>query len=123
MKRFLPFIFCLCLVLAAGAAQAGEQEPFVVHFVVIGKVLPDGSDSAPLMDEFKLEVLKLAGGFTELGPTRGGSLHDNVVRSEENVSFIIGAKKDISVELKALTDRLFKDGGAFIMSWPGKVLF
>ncbi len=125
MKRLIPFALCLCLILGVSTVQAdtGDQQPFFVHFVVVAKTLPDGSDSAPAVVEFKKEILKLAGGFTELGSTHGGSLKDGIVKHRENLSFIIGAKKDISLELKALTKRLFQGDGAFILAWPGKVIF
>jgi hypothetical protein len=124
MKRIIPLIICLALILCAGAAQAAdEQQPFIVHFVVVPGTMPDGSDSSPAIMEFRKEVLKLAGGYTELGQSHGGSLHGGVVKQQENVSFIIGAKKDISPDLKAMTRKLFKGDGAFILSWPGKVIF
>jgi len=127
MKRLIPFVVSLCLVLAvafvAADVDAGDQKPFFVHFTVLSKTMPDGTDAGPALLSFKAEVIKLAGGFTELGSTRGGSLHSDGVHDEDNVSFIIGADKDISKELKAMTQRLFKDDGAFILVWPGKVMF
>ncbi len=127
MKRLMPFVLSLCLVLAvafvATNATADDQKPFFVHFVVVNKTLPDGSDSGPAVLLFKAEVIKLAGGYTELGSSKGGSLENGVVEDQDNLSFIIGADKDISKELKAMTKRLFKDDGAFILSWPGKVIF
>ncbi|MBI9078986.1 MAG: hypothetical protein JEY79_04505 [Pseudodesulfovibrio sp.] len=127
MKRLIPLVVSLCLFLAMTIlvvdAQAGDQKPFFVHFVVLTNTMPDGTDSRPAIQLFKAEVLTLAGGFTELGPTLGGSLHPDGVHDQSNVSFIIGADKDISKELKAMTQRLFKDDGAFILVWPGKVMF
>ncbi len=127
MKRLIPFVLSLCLFLTvslvAADGDAGDPKPFFVHFTVVSKTMPDGSDSGPAVLKFKEEVIKLAGGFTELGPTRGGSLHPDGVHQQDNLSFIIGADKDISKDLKKMTQRLFKGDGAFILVWPGKVIF
>ncbi|MGL1863839.1 MAG: hypothetical protein OCC46_15050 [Pseudodesulfovibrio sp.] len=125
MKRCIPVIFCLILVVAFAAtpAQADDQKPFFVHFVVVSKTMPDGTDAGPALLSFKAEAIKLAGGYTELGQSRGGSLVDGKVQDQENISFVIGASKDISKELKEMTKRLFKGDGAFILAWPGKVMF
>lgn len=125
MKRFIPFALCLALILCAGTALAADdaQQPFMIHYVVVPGVMPDGSDSSTAILEFKKEVVKLAGGYTELGQSHGGSIHDGMVKQQENVSFIIGAKKDISKKIKSLTKKLFKGNGAFILCWPGKVIF
>ncbi|WP_419787582.1 hypothetical protein [Pseudodesulfovibrio sp.] len=125
MSRLVPCVFGLLLLfgLMASPASAAGQQPFMVHFVVVPAVLPDGGDASSAVLEFKKEVLKLAGGFTELGPCQGGSLKDSKVNEKENVAFIIGADKDISKELKALSLKLFHGGSAFILAWPGKVIF
>ena len=127
MKRLMPFVLSLCLVLVvafvATDANADEQKPFFVHFVVVTKTMPDGSDSGPAVLSFKAEVIKLAGGYTEIGSTSGGSLKADGVQDQDNITFIIGADKDISKELKAMTKRIFMGDGAFILAWPGKVIF
>jgi hypothetical protein len=127
MKRLIPvaLAFCLALTLffAAAPSNAADQKPFFVHFVVVSKTMPDGSDSGPALLKFKKEVIKRAGGYTELGSSRGGSLKADGVQDQDNTSFIIGAKSDISMELKAMTKRLFGGNGAFILVWPGKVIF
>jgi len=125
MKRLIPILLCLCLVMAFAAtdSHADDQQPFFVHFVVISKTMPNGLDFDAAVLSFKEEVIKLAGGYTDLGPTRGGSLNAGNVKHRDNLSFIIGAKKDVSVELKKMTKRLFGGDGAFILAWPGKVLF
>lgn len=120
MKRFISAILCLivCVVLHAGNASAADQEPFVVHFVVISTTEDD-----PRLREFKKVAITMAGGYTELGATSGGSMDGGAVKQRDNVSFIIGSKNDISKELKLLTKSLFGGDGAFVLSWPGKVLF
>ncbi len=125
MKRLTLIALCFCLAFAflSTSAPAEEQKPFFVHFVVVSKTMPDGADAGPALLAFKAEAIKLAGGYTELGSTRGGSLKEGKVQDQENVSFVIGANKDISKELKEMTKRHFKGNGAFILAWPGTVMF
>lgn len=124
MKRLIPFILLISLLFSFGVAQAEEakQKDAYIHFVVLNQTLPDGSDSTPVLTEFKKEVIKLAGGFTELGNTLGGSMDGDMVKHELNISFLIGADRDISLELRKLTNKLFDGDGAFVMSWPGKMV-
>ena len=127
MKRQLYFTLSLCLVLGlvfgATFASADEQKPFFVHFVVVPSATQYGAETRAAILKFEEEVILLAGGFTELGPSRGGSIENGVVKPQENLSFIIGADRDVSKELKALSRKIFKDDGAFILAWPGKVIF
>ena len=91
MKRLIPVFLCLVLILGVFAvrAEAGDPQPFFIHFVV----LPVASDDDPRVLEFKKMALALAGGFTELGATSGGSMHKDGVHQEDNISFIVGAEK------------------------------
>ncbi|ADU63164.1 MAG: hypothetical protein KUA35_04510 [Pseudodesulfovibrio sp.] len=126
MKRcaLLALVLLTC-VLALGAtdARADSAKPFQVHFTVVPATMPDGSDAGPALEQFKAEVIKLAGGFTELGPSHGGSLRPDGMHQSNNIAFLIGADKDLSAELKALTLRLFGETNVFILVWPGTVTF
>lgn len=126
MKRCVMLaLAALALTLALGAADARAEgaKPFHVHFTVVPAVLPDGSDPGPALVEFRAEVARLAGGYTELGPSRGGAMHAGAVVHEENIAFLIGADRDLSVELKALVRRLFGEANVFILAWPAKATF
>jgi hypothetical protein len=126
MKRFaILALILLTFALALGATDARAEgvKPFHVHFTVVPAVLPDGSDPGPALVEFRAEVARLAGGYTELGPSKGGAMHAGVVVHEENIAFLIGADRDLSVELKALVRRLFGEANVFILAWPAKATF
>ncbi len=126
MKRLTLLALCLCLVasfcLSVGESQAGDHKPTFIHYTILPQKLNDGSDSWPLVMEFKTEVIKLAGGFTELGPSRGGSLHPDSVHHEENISFLVAADKDVSAELKKIIQKLFNDEKVFILVWQGEMV-
>lgn len=126
MKRcaMLVLVLAVCaFALGATDARADSAKPFQVHFTVVPATMPDGSDAGPALEQFKAEVIKLAGGFTELGPSRGGSLHPDGVHHSNNIAFLIGADRDLSAELKALTLRLFGETSVFILVWPGTATF
>ncbi|WP_285907920.1 hypothetical protein [Pseudodesulfovibrio pelocollis] len=126
MKRcaMLALILLSCaFALGATDARAEGGKPFHVHFTVVPAVMPDGSDPGPALVEFRAEVARLAGGYTELGPSRGGAIHSGVVVHEESIAFLIGADRDLSAQIKALVRRLFGDANVFILAWPATVTF
>lgn len=124
MKRLIPCVLALFMVMAfAVASPAADAKPFYVHLVVVPAALENGLSSQPVLPKFKEQVIQLAGGFTEIGATRGGSMGNGGVKDQENFSFIIGADTDISIKLKKMTKALFGGDGAFILAWPGTVMF
>ena len=122
MKRLVPFVLIMLFSLFAAGAQAAETAPCFTHFVVVDSVLPDGTDSAEAIRAFEKEVITMAGGFTELGVSRGGSLVNGEVEYQQNISFVIAADRDISKELKTLSIKLFGGRGAFVLVWPGTMV-
>lgn len=126
MSRLIPVVLCLCIAFGGFAmeANAGEVSPYYTHFTVLPTAMPDGSDASEAIKQFKQEVLKLTTGFTQLGPSRGGSLEDDgTVKHQDNISYMIGADKDISQGIRELIMRLFQRDGAFIMVWKGKMVY
>ncbi|BCS86790.1 hypothetical protein [Pseudodesulfovibrio sediminis] len=123
MKRLIPFMVLFVFSLFATGAFSAEPVPSYIHFVVVDSVLPDGSDSRDAVLAFEKEVIKLAGGFTEIGATRGGALEGDAVVPQKNISFMISADRDISRELKTLTTQLFGGRGGFILAWQGTMLY
>lgn len=126
MRRMIAFVCCLCLVMVCLTAEApaGEQSPYYIHYLVVPTAMPDGTDASQAIETFKGEVLKLTTGFTQLGPSRGGSLADDgTVKHQDNMSYLIGADRDISQGLREAVMRLFRRDSAFILVWQGKAVF
>ncbi|MGE4192288.1 MAG: hypothetical protein AB7E51_02755 [Pseudodesulfovibrio sp.] len=119
MKRLVPLFLLLSLFTCAAVAMAAETVPCYVHVVVIPDTLPDGSTSVDVIDEFESEVMKLSGGFTQLGPSQGSDIVKGDEVYQDNMTYLIGADKDITAALHALTVKYFGEPGAFIMAWPG----
>lgn len=123
-RSFSVFLFlALFVFVCASTVMAVESAPCFVHMVVVPDTLPDGSTSMDVIDGFESEVMKLAGGFTQLGPSQGSELVKGEEVYQDNITYLIGADKDITEQLHALTARFFGQPGAFIMSWPGTMSY
>lgn len=113
----------LCLVAFTSIdSHAEDQKPVYVHFIVLPKVLPGGGDSESAYKTFQAEMIMLAGGFSELGNSRGGSMHSDGVAPRSNAAYIVSADKDISKQIKDVVQRLFGLERVFILVWQGHLI-
>ena len=79
-----------------------------------------GGDLTASIAMLKRKFIELAGGYTDMGQTPGGSLQDDgKIKVQDNLSFMVAAKKDISDEIKEFVPQHFA-GNAFILVWPAK---
>jgi len=121
-RRLLSVLFlALCVFalapMAANAANASGRA-VTVHFFVVPDVLPDGAGAADRLPELRLFLAKLAGGYTELGPSQGGFMNAaNQLVSENNHSFLVSADKDVSGEIRKYLDENFPAEMQFILVW------
>ena len=123
-RLVLGLVVSLALALAAvvqvPCAQA--QSPSYVHFVVIEPTPAEGADLDVAMNGFKKELLALAGGYTIIGQTLGGSLQpDGTVHQGANLSLLVAAQHDLTKELEALVPKYFKEDKPFVLVWQGSV--
>jgi len=124
VRKLIALSVCLAclLVLAAGPVRAEDSKPAFVHFVVLPKVLPDGRAYEAVSEEFQVEMVKLAGGFTELGGARGGSMLSDQFVPKDNVAYLVASDEDISLQIKAEVMRIFGLERVFILVWPGSMV-
>lgn len=126
MKRFALIVLLLvCLTSLCAeclASEEGAQRDAYVHFMVLPVNLPDGSDAESAFKTFRAEMIMLAGGYSELGPSQGGSLHPEGVVSKDNVAYIVSANRDISSEIKKVTMEIFGIERVFILVWHGHLV-
>ena len=110
---------------AQDAAMAPDPEPgqtVMVHFLVVQGWIEGekgGGDVEAALSALKARMIELAGGYTELGATKGGSDSSGSVHHEDNYSFLVAAKGDISAELHAAAMECFNDEG-FLLVWPAQ---
>lgn len=124
MKRIATVIIgcCLALLLTVGNVEASEPKQTFVHFVVMPTTLPDGASAKSACKTFEAEMIMLAGGFSALGKSNGGSLHPTGVVPKDNVAYLVAAKKDVSAEIKKVVQKLFKIERVFILVWQGHMV-
>ena len=113
------FIASLALVPLTANAKTGDAPgAATVHFFVVPDALPDGANAAPRLPELRLFLAKLAGGYTELGPSEGGFMNAaNQLVSEKNHPFLVAADKDLSGDIRAYLDANFPAEMQFILVW------
>ena len=110
---------------AAAQDMAPDPQPgqtVLVHFLVVpGWIQGEkgGGDVEAALDALKQRMVELAGGFTVLGATSGGSDSSGEVRHADNYSFLVASDKDISAELQAAVREQFNDD-AFLLVWPAE---
>ncbi|WP_027185117.1 hypothetical protein [Desulfovibrio inopinatus] len=93
-----------------------------IHFFVVPSAIPGENNVAKQITDLKKMLIKVAGGYTELGLTHGGSVKtDGNIELENNFSFVVTAKTDISQELSAFIKKHFKSKAPFIVTWPANV--
>ncbi|CCH48017.1 hypothetical protein [Pseudodesulfovibrio piezophilus] len=124
MKYLVPLIFCtLCvLMVIPHKVCAGSNTSVFVHFVVLPVKQGEGGENSPALNTFRAEMIMLAGGYSELGPSLGGSLHPEGVVSKENISYLVSADRDISLEIRKVVNTLFGLEKAFILVWPAQLV-
>lgn len=118
MRRSMVVLALVAVVLGV-SVQAGAAGDVVVHFVVVPTSGESGDRCADL-ERLKSEFIRLAGGYTELGPTNGASVHEAGVKRSFNISFLVAAKTDVSAQIKAFCAQ---NGGfdPFILTWQGRM--
>jgi hypothetical protein len=123
MKRILLGLCLLTALTAWGPIPtASAQSEVMVHFMVVPAQPKDGMERNHAMAEFREKLAELAGGYTCLEVTDGGSISAaGQYRSELNYSFIVAAEKDMTGELEKLATEFFDADKPFILVWPGRM--
>lgn len=123
MNKYIVLIFCLfCFFTSVNVVQATEPKPVFVHFVVLPSVLADGSSAQSAYKTFQAEMIMLAGGYSKLGGSDGGSLHPQGVVPKENMAYLVSSSKKIGPEIKKVVQQIFGIERVFILCWPGELI-
>ncbi len=93
-----------------------------VHFFVVPSLVPGVNHIAGQITDLKKMLIKIAGGYTELGLSHGGAVKkDGNIELENNFSFVVTSKTDISQELASFIKQRFKSKHPFIVTWPANI--
>ncbi len=118
-RALMAVVVVASLVVLAQPVGAGEASVFV-HFVVVGDTPTNGASYDEAIGALKVELDRLAGGYTELGPTSGGFLpSDGVAETENNTSFLVAASRDMTAGLEQLVAKHFTEK-PYILVWPAR---
>lgn len=106
----------MCLLFAAGAKAEGKAS--LVHFVVVSDGLK-GVNYAQELPALEKELCRLAGGYTALGKTRGGSLHETGIVHQPGYTYVVAANRIVASEIDAFVTERFGEA-PFILVWTAE---
>jgi len=126
MKKKIPLIgllsALLCIGLLSGPALA--QSSVHIHFFVVPSQPAAGVNYWDAMEALRAKLVELAGGYTELGPSNGGSEGSGgTINKEYNFSFLASAPRDITSDLEEFIPKYFDISLPFILHWTGDCSF
>jgi hypothetical protein len=120
MKRSKFAAVLLLSVLASAFfwRDACAETSVYVHFFVVPESVKEGKKLADELAELREKLVSLAGGYTELGPSKGGSKEpDGRLDTESNIAFIVSAPRNITADLEEYISRHFATKHPFILVW------
>lgn len=120
MKRLVALcaLVAVCALCLAAVPSAHAEKAMTVHFVVIKDNVP-GVDYAKEVPALKDALCRMAGGYTALGATSGGSLHEGLPEhTQSNHSYLVAAPENIAGQIAEYVEKHFGDL-PFILAWPG----
>lgn len=120
MRLMLRCWLTLCvLVLAAAPALARPGAgPVVAHFFLVPARLPDGRDAAPRLAALEDWLAESFGGYTRLGPARGGWKNERgQVETADNLAYLVSFSRDVSGEIAARIGRDFGERVPYVLTF------
>lgn len=121
----------LGLVLAAGPVVAGPPAapvtglptaPVVAHLFLVPARLPDGADAAPRLAGLEAWLAEAFGGYTRLGPARGGWKNERgVIETADNLAYLVTFSRDVSGEIAGRIARDFGERVPYVLTFPAGV--
>ena len=120
MRKPRTFLFAaLLLSLAAGCAHSGASAPGrYVHFCVVPRTLPDGSDAAPRIEAFKIWLCEKAGGYTEIPSAPGGWVNPGgELETAEQAGFLVSSPACLTRDIAEYVAREFRETHPYVIAW------
>lgn len=112
---------CARMAAERGTEREEARGAVYAHLVLVPEALPDGQPAAAELGEFKKELVRLAGGYTQLAPAEGGWLDPRgKLETERNIPLLICAPRDLSETMRKEVARRFKQEMPFVLVWRGR---
>lgn len=118
-RRFAAVLFLLVLAPAFFCRSVCAESSVYVHFFVVPESVKEGKNLTDELAKLREKLVSLAGGYTELGPSHGGSREPDgrVETQKSNFSFLVSAPKNITAELEEYIPQHFATKHPFILVW------
>jgi hypothetical protein len=124
-----PFARWIAIVVAAAAGLAGCQRPqsagmsttsapgVARYFFVVPQWLPNGESTGPQRQVLEKWLVERAGGFTRLGPARGGWQHGKDLIEEDAIAYFVVGPDGLRGEIEKTILERFRQRQAFVVQW------
>lgn len=121
-RRSILASLTLALAIMLPLAAAASQQPVVAHLFLVPAKLADGRDAAPQTAALEAWLAETCGGYTRLGPGRGGWKNETGhLETEANAAYLVTAPRDVAA---AIARRLTRDFGVrvpYVLTFPAGV--
>lgn len=109
----------LCSLATAPVAWSASSQKTFVHMVVVGVNPVSDTAAQDKLSQIEKGFLRLAGGFTRMGWTQGGSNEPGQPPSQTNVTYMVSAKRKMASEISMAVEMVAGER-PFILVWPGE---
>ncbi len=94
-------------------AAAGQ----VRYFFVVPQWLPDGRGTGPQRKSLEGWLADKAGGYTQIGPARGGWRHGRDLIEEDSIAYFVVGPAGLKPQLERIIVEQFGQRQAFVVQW------
>jgi len=89
----------------------------VRYFFVVPQDLPDGTSSEPQRKALEAWLVQQAGGYTRLGPCRGGWQNGRDLIEEDSIAYFVVGPDGLRSQIEQRIVRQFKQRQALVVQW------
>ncbi len=100
---------------ASGAHPAARGD--TRYFFVVPQYLPDGRATNRLRDRLEKWLVAEAGGYTRVGPCRGGWHNGKDLIEQDNTAYFVVGPAKLKPEIEQWITRWFDQQQAFVVAW------
>jgi hypothetical protein len=103
-----------CLPAAVPASRPAAQ---VRYFFVVPQDLPGGGSSAAQCKALEIWLARKAGGYTRLGPCKGGWMDGGRLAEEDNIAYLVFGPVGLKPQIERIIIEQFQQREALVAQW------